>query len=207
MDYNASTSEATLLNPTQHSYFNLNGAGRSVIDHDLQVDAAFVTATHKDNIPTGELLNLNDTCFTGMQNAPVPLESLLSPIHPQLQKMSGVDHNFVLNPSMPANADGDFNPAAAQLFSVSSGRYLCVGTNSCGLQVYTLNEEHAHYIGKRGCEYKQHWGVCLETQYFPDAVHHPHFESCVLLPANTFHGITTFEFGALTQNIFSAEAP
>ena len=183
--YKAVSTADTLLNLTNHAYFNLEGHdGPSVRDHLLQVEAEQITVSDAELIPTGELLAVEDTPFDFRE--PKPIGRDIDAPHPLLQNAGGYDHNFVLG------TDGAFRRAATAQAPLSGIRMEC-WTDLPGVQLYTanfLNEPHC----KGGVSRGKGDGFCLETQHWPDAVHHPHFPSIALAAGEVFRSKTEYRF-------------
>lgn len=184
--YRAVTDKMTILNLTNHAYFNLAGQGaETVLDHTLQVDADCVTEVAPGLIPTGRLLPVGGTVFD--LRAPRLLSDVIArgESDAQFRMGEGIDHNFCLG------RDREMKRAAT-LYCEKSGREMRVDTDQPGIQVYSAN--HLDLAGKGGARYAPRSGVCLETQHYPDSVHHPHFPSVVLRPGETFLSDTVFTF-------------
>lgn len=182
--YEATTDQPTVLNLTNHTYFNLAGSG-SVLDHRVRIDADRYTVPGDGNIPTGEI--------AGVPGTPLDLrESTI--IGSRLEALGGTprgfDHNFVLNAGA---ARGEF--AAAEIEDPKTGRFVRVFTDQPGLQFYTANYLDGSLAGKSGERYAQHDGFCLETQHFPDSPNHDNFPSTVLRPGEIFRTQTIYVFG------------
>ncbi len=188
IDYRAQTDRPTVLNLTNHSYFNLAGEGNgSVLDHLLQVDAdAFlpVTAT---SIPTGEVRPVAGTPFDF--RAPMPIGSRIRQADEQILRSLGYDHNWVLRP-------GPGLRPAVRLHEPSSGRTLEVLTTEPGVHVYTANYLTGSLSGPSGRSYRQGDAICLETQHYPDSPNQPAFPSTILRPGEEFVSTTVFRLTA-----------
>jgi aldose 1-epimerase len=186
LGYEATTDKATPINLTNHSYFNLAGAGApTVLDHILTVAAKSYTPTDDTLIPTGKIEPVKGTPFdfTEPHKIGERVEALIK------TPAKGYDHNFVLTPR-------DKTPTfAAKLKDPNSGRVLTVATTQPGIQVYSGNFLHGQK-GKDGKTYAQRSALCLETQHFPDAVNHPEFPSVILLPGQTYRQTTTWVLSA-----------
>jgi aldose 1-epimerase len=183
--YSASTDKPTVLNLTNHSYFNLAGAGNgTVLDHLIKIHASRFTPVDNTLIPTGEIKSVAGT--------PMDLRKW-TPIGQKLEavggKPVGYDHNYVLDrcPVMRPTL-------AAEVFEPGSGRLMKVYTDQPGVQFYTGNFLDGTIRGKGGRVYHQHEAFCLETQHFPDSPNHPNFPSAVLRPGQKFHSTTVYKF-------------
>ena len=188
VDYQATTDKPTIINLSQHTYFNLAGqAARDVLDHRVQVDADRYTPVDATLIPTGELAPVAGTPFDFRQ--PATIGARIDATHPQIVSGRGYDHNFVLN-----GTSGELRHAA-RVVEPSTGRTVDVATTEPGVQFYTGNFLDGSITGKQGRVYRKRFGFCLETQHFPDAPNQPAFPSTVLRPGETFASRTVFTFG------------
>ncbi|GAA5513901.1 aldose 1-epimerase [Deinococcus carri] len=191
IDYAAQTDAPTVLNLTNHTYWNLSGqARRDILDHELTVHADAITPVDATLIPTGQFLPVPGTPFDFRR--PRRIGTSVDDQDPQLRAAGGYDHNFVLG---DVGEGGDLRHAAT-LHDPTSGRQMEVHTTQHGLQVYSGNFLDGSIVGKGGQPYGHRWAVCLETQHFPDSPHQPGFPGTVLLPAQVFRSRTIYAFSA-----------
>jgi aldose 1-epimerase len=194
VSYSVVTDAPTVVNFTQHSYFNLAGHDSGdVLAHELEVDANYITPVDERLIPTGAFRGVRGTPFDFLE--PHPIGERLKDHDDQLRIAGGYDHNFVLNHSSGANGRGA--PVfAARLRDPASGRTLDMSTTEPGLQVYSGNTFDRGRAGKGGYRYPRHAAVALETQHFPDSPNQPQFPSTVLRPGDEYSSTTVYRFSA-----------
>jgi aldose 1-epimerase len=185
VDYRATTDRDTLVNLTNHSYFNLKGTG-TILDHELTLNADSFTPVSKDLIPNGEIRSVEGTPMDFRKGKTIGSE--IGAPYDQLGFSGGYDHNFVLN-----DYDGSLKPAL-RLYEPSTGRILEVITTQPGMQFYSGNFLDGTLIGRNGVAYVKYAGLCLEPQHFPDAPHHPNFPSTVLRPGEEYKQTTVYRF-------------
>ena len=186
ISYQATTDQTTVINVTNHAYFNLSGE-QDILDHELSIKASQITQVTPENIPDGNFYDIRDTPLDF--NEPKPIGRDIDKDNPQLKIGSGYDHNYVLSDTNELKYVG-------RLSSPLSRIYMDTYTTEPGVQLYTGNWINIPR-GKGGKSYGKRSGVCLETQHFPDSPNHPHFPSIVLRPNEEFKSRTIYQFGVL----------
>ncbi|WP_308759804.1 aldose epimerase family protein [uncultured Bacteroides sp.] len=186
--YSATTDKKTVVNMTNHSYFNLSGdPAKIATDHILYVNADTYTPVDSTFMTTGEIVTVKDTPMDFTTPKPIG-QDIANFDFIQLKNGNGYDHNWVLN------TQGDLTQVAARLTSPTSGITLEVYTNEPGIQVYTGNFLDGTVKGKKGITYNQRASVCLETQHYPDSPNKPQWPSVVLEPGQTYNSECIFKF-------------
>jgi aldose 1-epimerase len=187
----AMTSDArTVVNVTNHSYFNLRGEGEGTIyDHILTLNADSYTPTNETQIPTGEIADVAGTPFDF--RTPKAIGSGQRSSHPQILMAKGYDHNFILNRNGLYAGEVGF---VARAYEPTSGRIMEVWTTEPAVQFYAGNFLDSTLVGTSGRLYRQSDGFALETQHYPDSPNQPHFPSTVLEPNTSYHSTTIYKF-------------
>ncbi len=189
IEYSATTDKDTVLNLTNHSYFNLAGqAKRDVLDHVVKINASKITPVDATLIPTGELKSVEGTPFDF--RTPHAIGERIDSNDEQLRFGMGYDENFVLDHP----EDQLFE--AAEVYEPTTGRILKVSTTQPAVQFYTGNHLDGSITGKDGRVYKPRFAFCLETEHYPDSPNHANFPTTELKPGQKFHSVTVYKFSA-----------
>jgi aldose 1-epimerase len=189
IEYSATTDKDTVLNLTNHSYFNLAGQAKGdVLGHVVKINASKITPVDASLIPTGELKSVEGTPFDF--RTPHAIGERIDATDEQLRFGVGYDENFVLDHP----EDQLFE--AAEVYEPTTGRILKVLTTQLAVQFYSGNHLDGSITGKEGRVYKPRFAFCLETEHYPDSPNHANFPSTELRPGQKFHSVTVYQFSA-----------
>lgn len=188
IQYDATTDKKTIINMTNHSYFNLSGNPQNTItDNLLYVNADSITPVDSTFMTTGEMLALEGNSMD-FKNAKT-ITDALDMTNEQVKFGMGIDHNYVLS------TKGNIDEVAAKLICPSTGISLEVYTTEPGIQIYTGNFLDGTVTGKKGIIYNQRAAICMETQHYPDSPNKPQWPSVILEPGQTYQSHCIFKFG------------
>lgn len=188
--YQGQADRTTLLNPTNHTYFNLSGnLKQDIAEHILKIDSSRFLELTGDLLPTGSFLDVSNTVFDFRSGRKI-IEGINSDNIQNIIAQQGYDHPYVL--------DSNHNKEII-LYDKESGRSLVIETDAVGVVLYTGNQipDNLDFYGVKSRPYL---GLCLETQGLPDAIHHSHFPSCIVTKDQTFSSLTTYTFGVNITN-------
>lgn len=193
ISYSAFTDAPTILNLTNHSYFNLSGnPSADILAHTLYIDSDSITPIDSTFMTSGVMMAVKDTPFDF--NNPTPIGERINDAHPQLAAGHGYDHNFVLR------SPGDSTHVAARVQDPSSGIVMEVLTTEPGIQLYVGNFLDGSVKGKKGIPYAHRTALCLETQHYPDSPNHPNWPSVVLRPGREYRSYCAYRFPEVKKN-------
>jgi len=188
IEYEGKTDKPTILNPTHHSYFNLTGdLNKTILEHELNIDADSTTPVNNSLIPTGEITAVENTPMDFRK--PILIGLHINDKNEQIEFGRGYDHNWILN-----NYNKGTVRKVASLYEPKSGRLMEVLTDQPGLQFYSGNFLNGTVKGKGGVVYQYRTSLCLETQHYPDSPNKPGFPSVVLRPGEVYHHTTIYRF-------------
>jgi aldose 1-epimerase len=187
IDYTATTDAPTVINLTNHAYFNLSGMKEDILNHELMIQAGQFLVTDQDQIPTGERRKVAGTAFDFTKPTLIGMH-INDTTDKQIRYGFGYDHCFVFSNTSKTLKLG------ATLYERQSGRLMEMYTTEPAVQLYTGNHLNGTIKGKEGVFFKRRYGVCLETQHFPDSPNHADFPTTTLRPKETYRSTTLYKF-------------
>lgn len=187
ISYHATTDKTTVINLTNHTFFNLSGTpDKTALDHILQINASRYTSIDSSFVPTGYIEDVSGTPMDF--RTPAVISDRIDMSFPQVRIAGGYDHNWILD------TKGCIDKPAASLYSRHSGIRLEVYTDEPGIQVFTGNAFNGAFEGRSGIRYRERPSICLETQHFPDSPNHPEWPSTILTPGDTYESKCIYRF-------------